>query len=411
LVLFERTVQHLLRLRDPALPDVPLSLTAFRDAVTPLAADDANRTATTPLLVTSDTLRSLQGYLSGGDPGWRLHELFSTIDGLVKNSSNSKIVGLRKLTNTIYRLAATETAAHPGLYPSPFDTLRGVVSSLPADVLGIDGIIPLPGDPPSGSPDPATSYSGNHGLTAGQITDADGAFAFILSKISTRATTTYTATITADSFTDAIPSAADTGSAGTLVLYDAEGDPFRFPDEIELPVGSVLEILAFTDRTDLPSLGGTALEVISATLTEIPSPAISDADGNGIDDAWELFFFDGAADPFADEDGDGYNNFQESLEQTHPILASSAPSVAALPNRPPPMKITKMGAFLKFELKFPSIYSDRVALVLETSADLVVPFVQVPSTEAADDGSDLYLLNLPIPIDTRHFYRFRLVPR
>ena len=411
LFLFERALKSLLRLRDPAHPDAPVSLTGFRDPVKPLAAGDPARTATTPLLVSSDSLRALQQYVSPSNPGWRLHSLWETIDDLVETSTDPGLLALRKLANDIYRLSATGAAANPGLYPSPFDTLRSVVSSLPAVAGNIDGAIPLPGDPPVGSPDPATSYSGGHSLSPAELTAADGAFVWLRQQLPGRPTASYTATVTNDTFDGPVPTVDDDATSNTLALYDADGDPFRFPDEIALPVGSKMEILAFTDRTDLSGHGGTALEVIEATLTEIPTPATADANGNAVDDAWELFFFGTSCDPFDDDDGDGYINLQEALENTHPREAGSSPAGPPLPTRPPQVRITRQGGMLRLEVDFPSRYAGQIALVLQRSDNLIVPFTEVAGSEAADEGNDTYALEFPQPAANRRFYRFRLVLR
>ena len=40
---FERCLEELLRQRDPGLPNLPISLSAFRDTIPPLPADDPDR--------------------------------------------------------------------------------------------------------------------------------------------------------------------------------------------------------------------------------------------------------------------------------------------------------------------------------------------------------------------------------
>ena len=55
-----------------------------------------------------------------------------------------------------------------------------------------------------------------------------------------------------------------------------------------------------------------------------------DQNGNGLDDVWEIVFRAGGLNPLADDDGDGFSNFQESVAGTDPRDATSHPPTLTL---------------------------------------------------------------------------------
>ncbi len=56
---------------------------------------------------------------------------------------------------------------------------------------------------------------------------------------------------------------------------------------------------------------------------------IIDQNGNGLDDVWEMVYHASGLNPLADDDGDGFNNFQESIAGTDPRDANSHPPTVA----------------------------------------------------------------------------------
>ena len=397
LVLFERVVGDLLRDRGTITSSLPISLTGFRDTIAPDGIVDFQS-------VTPEQLLSLQSYVDPTDPGWMLQVLFGGIRNQARNGTGTQIIALRKLANEIYRISAGLTDDNPGLYPSPYETLRAVVHSLPSTIGGIDGAIPLPGDP---GMDPATSYSAAHTLSVSELQDADGALVWLLNQIAPRPTQTIEAVVNATSFSASVPVLEVSTGGSFLRLYDANGNPFTFPQTLDLPEGTEVELLVFTDRTDLPAGTGDAYETISATITSFPDTPVTDDNLNAIDDSYELYFFGETTDPFGDADSDGFINLQESLEGTHPDNASSTPPASPLPDRMPPVTITRSGGNASFVIEFPSDYGDRLQFLMQTpGADLALPFVE--TTDAATDaGSNQYTLTVPAPA-TKAFYRFRL---
>ena len=169
-------------------------------------------------------------------------------------------------------------------------------------------------------------------------------------------------------------------------------------------------MLAFTDRATLPTDG---VEVISATLTSVPEPPRTDADRNLIDDAWENFFFgaDSSTSPFRDDDGDGFSNLQESLENTDPTSAASRPvGVPKLPLAPPPVDIELLPPDqVRVWVRFPERYADDVGFVLLSGNGLVIPLNELPGGIAARDGADTFGVQFTqSPGQGRAFFRFRM---
>ncbi len=392
-LLWERIAGELLTQRSILSGPLPLGLATFRDTV-----EDESQTAT------SGDLLQLQGYVDAGDPGVLLQPLAATIAAEIDSPTSVTTTALKQLANQLYQLSAAQTEAERGLYPSPFETLRDVVRGLPTDGSDLDGLIPLPGD------DPTTpiSYAGGHTLGTSGITRAEQALIHLLTLVPERSTATYDAEVTATTFDTPVPVLEDASTANGLRLFDAEGDPFVFPQSLDLPAGTTLEILAFTDRSDLPAGDGTALETITATITGFPEGTPGDENQNAIDDEYEDYFFGGPVDPFGDEDGDGYINLQEALDGTHPDDPASTPDGSPLPDSMPPVRLVLSGGNLVFTLEFPSEYGDRIHFLLQGSGtSLSAPFTESPDA-ATDAGLDEYTLSIPKPADDRNFYRFRL---
>jgi hypothetical protein len=62
---------------------------------------------------------------------------------------------------------------------------------------------------------------------------------------------------------------------------------------------------------------------LSAASTSLQVTTITDVDGNGISDAWEMAYFGGiGVDPQADSDGDGLTNAQDYLVGRNPSVTS-----------------------------------------------------------------------------------------
>ena len=400
LLLTERLFREYLRRRDATLPNSPLSLTAFRDPVAPQVASEA--IVGQPFFVEVDELLALQNRQSAAVPGHLLQSVYENVLKKMNANPTGEMVAMKKLSAQIaYFSDFVSPGNAAGLYPNPFDTLRAVITQLSSQANAVDGQIALPGF------ENGVGYSRSVTLSASELADADALLVQLLSDIPSRPTTSLLLTVGADSFREGHVPLLFTSGGLPYELYRNDGTPYLFQEA--LPVGAELQVVAYTDRDHLPSQWGTPLDVLSAELVAVPQPEFVDSNFNALDDEWELFFFGQLADPFTDFDGDGYSNLQELLEETNPTLASSFPTTQAIPLSPPLVKISHSSeGGLELETEFPSFYREDIRFSLLTQSDLTLPFQPVPGIEASDIGSDTYQLQLPLPPESKQFFRFRI---
>lgn len=399
-LLTERLIREFLVARNPALGGSHLSLTGFRDQKAPSTMADV--VSGQPFSATQSELLSLQTYQSSAIKGHLLQHVFTEVGKQLAVNPTPEMIAMKKLSSNIAYLSDFVDPDTPaGLYPNPFDTLREVIRQLATKSAQVDGMISLPGH------ENGVSYARNVTSTVAEIASADQVLAQLLTAIGDRATTTLTLEVKDNSFSEGMVPVLISSSGLPYQLYRSDGTPYLFQEP--LPVGAEVEVFAYTDRAELPSVLGTPLDVISAELVSVPQPAFVDSDGNVLDDEWEFFFFGGSVDAFADSDGDGYSNLQELFEGTNPILSSSKPSGEAVPLAPPKVRISQLpGGDVQLDVEFPSIYADQICFSLYTQTDLSLPFEKVPGSEAIDAGSDVYRLEVPISAARAEFYRFRL---
>lgn len=401
LLLLERLFNEYLHARNPSLPESSfLSLTGFRDPISPLPLEDA--VAGRPFSASESELRALQEWLAPNDTGHLLQNVYAALLENIQLTPTTEMMAMKKLSDEIaYYSDFLDSGGAPGLYPNPFDTLRGVVTQMKNKAGQVDGVIDLPGSAQG------VGYAQDVSLSPTEFASADFLLAQLLSLMPNRDTVSLTLRVGGDSFAEGqVPLLYDSNIL-PYELYRSDGTPYLFQEP--LPVGAELQVIAFTDRDHLPSSLGIPLDVISAKLSSVPQPAFVDANFNALDDEWELFFFGQPTDPFADADGDGYSNLQELLEGTNPTLAGSFPNSPAIPLGPPPIDIYQLpNGELALESDFPSLYSEQVRFALLIQSDLALPFQKVPGVTADDTGTDLYRVEIPLPADDKRFYRFRL---
>ncbi len=247
-----------------------------------------------------------------GEPAWRLGQMHAVMHSAVQDDPGSaEVQALRALAADIYErfesVWVPASEADPdgttAGFPAPLDLLRSLVR---------------------GGPLPA-GYLDVSLLTPAQIADAESAVATILALPAPRPEVTLTLTVRADSFRSDC-TVFDDGAA-TVSLVDRQGRPWRFQGSIALPPGALVEIRGFTDLPPPPpACGDSAMEVVSAAVQTLPGGAITDDDGDGMGDEWELVFFGSLTQTAgSDYDGDGNSNADEFAAGTDPAGSTAPP--------------------------------------------------------------------------------------
>jgi len=289
---------------------------------------------------TASGLQSLEVIGSGGEAAYHIPTLISYIQQEAVNAPE-----LRELVRDIYDICSVDgrDPANAGKYPLPVDVLRAFL---------FDG----------------TMHS-NY-LAKAQISVADVATAYseaqsLLAGVSVRPTASLTLEVRADSFDAACP-VLYTGASEAKSLYDADGNPFRFPTSFTLQPGAQVSVEAFTDPDWSLCSGTDPLEVISLSLVAVPTASGSDADGNLIPDDYEQMFLVGSGgSATSDLDGDGFSDLQEYLDGTDP---ASNGSHGATPVDFSAPTITLDASDLSID--WPASYASEFIFVVEYTEDL-----------------------------------------
>jgi hypothetical protein len=131
--------------------------------------------------------------------------------------------------------------------------------------------------------------------------------------------------------------------------------------------------------------------------------APTDANGNGLPDAWEASY--GVTDAQADNDGDGQNNFAEYIARTNPTNASSFLRIIEA-KRGSDGRITvtwsSMGG-VRYRIQS----ADRIG---GEFTDIVRDAVEETDPGAAGESSNNSFTDALVPADGVRFYRIKVVP-
>lgn len=160
-----------------------------------------------------------------------------------------------------------------------------------------------------------------------------------------------------------------------------------------------------------------AVDVITGTLATLPAPTVVDADGNGLDDAWERAVLGrlGGNSAANDSDGDGFSDMQEMLEGTNALDAASVPATAAFPTVLPAAANGQQppgggAGQIVLQVAFPSVYADRVRLEVFANVDLLSTSWTPTGVSATPVGPNLWEATLTQSGD-RRFYIVRVLPK
>lgn len=191
---------------------------------------------------------------------------------------------------------------------------------------------------------------------------------------------------------------------------DADGDPIIFTYQWQQSTDSTnFANVAFTSDT-LPASATTAGDYYRVLITPndgfadgqtFTTAAVfvpADADGNGINDDWEVQYFGQMGiDPNADPDGDGFSNLQEFLAGTDPTDSGSALRITEITINDPDVVVSFTSCTNKlYDLQF----SDDLMTTNWTAT-----VTNIPGTATITSATDPGAVSL-----TNRFYRVRLLP-
>jgi hypothetical protein len=388
-----------------AMPANRVTLTPFRPSE-PAAPIPDDSPASGLVLISPEQLSDLERYVSALDPGHDLPHVLQQQRDALRQSADPGLAALRAVTAEVYRISARWAGLFPGAFPNPLDALREFLAT---------GQMPraYTNDWEDGLPS-AIGPS----LTA--LTPADYALAMqglatLLALPDPRPLVTRTLVVEENSAQLHCTVLARLDTTGLVALVDPDGAPFRFPGNFRLVPGTLVQVTGYADAPSNPCAPET-LEVVRAGdsflafVTGIPSPAGNDADGNLLDDDWELLFLGSTGnDPFAQLAGDGYTLLQIFLDGTDPLDPASYTTVAVANLAPPAVQIAPLAdGSVKLSWKWPAQYAGQIGFELQTNTTLLGPWNSTPAT-VQHDGAGNFELNAPVaPEATRLFWRLAL---
>lgn len=177
---------------------------------------------------------------------------------------------------------------------------------------------------------------------------------------------------------------------GAWINYNVKNPPL-------IKVNSVVEAYAFAGNLKSPTRSAS---YTFSTAPALGSAPVTDANLNGMGDAWEKSF--NLTNPSADADGDGASNLAEYLADTDPRDATDMPPATS----ELVLNATKSisGGITTLRLS----WGTALGPVILESSDSLLPgsWVTISSGITASGGQSIYDVSVP-PAGGKHFYRLR----
>lgn len=337
LLLVELKFQKILRARAELGQAQTLSLTPFRPAEsTRLLEDRTGAPVDAAFRLAAADLDRLRRY-AGTPPtfnysnGWRPTDIHQSLTAALATPPSPAVTELVRLAREIHFLSAAADDATLPQFPPPVDTLRRFLRTdrLPGET-NEDGVL---------DPGETLGYWGNLTLTPAEVATAHSAIASLLALPQPRPTTSGVFVVDANTFHGSVPVVRESATLAPHVLLEGNGEPWPLAQFAPLVTGTELTVTGYSDVTSPHA--ASAIEVITFSLTKLPS-APTDIDNNLLGDGWQGLFPGIAIDgPFTDTDGDGYSDLQEYLDGTDPTDPLSIPPVPPVDLSPPPLRSPK----------------------------------------------------------------------
>lgn len=386
LLLVELKIEQILAARGLLNAD-SITLTGFRPVESPVTLENAPGDGSRSVIVPRQVLGDLRHKVSGSDTGFKVSRIQEVIETAVQAAGTSSISDLRSVAAEIYRISAATANDNPGTLVAPLDALRQFIrtgSLLNTGYLENPAVSPL---------DPVTLASASSGISA------------LIALNTMRPVDFRQLQLSSGLAANACTILEDTNSSESVALIDFQGNPYPLPDAFSLPEGTVLIAEGYVD-VDANCPADVVMEIIPPLqLVSLPVTATADSNGNLIPDDLEDLY-PASLDPFADSDGDGFSDLEETLTGTHPVDSGDVPSGSPADLTPPAVTITDSGTgFFTFSFQFPALYADQISFRLFSGSDLQAMGTD-SGFDAAHTGGGHHELIISKPGSFPVFYRF-----
>lgn len=211
----------------------------------------------------------------------------------------------------------------------------------------------------------------------------------------------------------------DTNAAGCFLasddfsqiysLFDESGERFVPSKSVDFLPDTRIRVRGFL-RSEWNACDSPGLEVNSLRVLEFPQALSADADGNLLDDNWELYWIGtSGSDPFESIDGSGYSLLQKFLSGRSATDAQDLPSEPIKDLSPPDVLLELTGHNeVTLSWDWPGAYSDRIRFKLLNADELgnlsAVQPVSVDYTRAGDSHEMI----LTVPESDHRFFKLVL---